>query len=57
MNVNILKEKVQVKLTGKNDTINLEEFEAKDVKIIKNNNNNTKEEDIEAIEELKNLED
>ena len=57
MNVNILKEKVQVKLTGQNDTINLEEFEAKDVKIIKNNNNNTKEEDIEAIEELKNLED
>lgn len=56
MNVNILKEKVQVKLTGQNDTVNLEEFEAKDVKIIKNNNN-TKEEDIEAIEELKNLED
>jgi len=55
MNVNILKEKVQVKLTGQNDTVNLEEFEAKDVKIIKNNN--TKEEDIEAIEELKNLED
>ena len=51
-----LKEKVQVKLTGQNDTVNLEEFEAKDVKIIKNNNN-TKEEDIEAIEELKNLED
>jgi len=56
MNVNILKEKVQVKLTSQNDTVNLEEFEAKDVKIIKNNNN-TKEEDIEAIEELKNLED
>ena len=54
---NILKEKVQVKLTGQNDTVNLEQFDAKDVKLVKAIESNTNEVTKEEIEELKNLED
>ena len=57
VSVSILKEKIQVKLTDQNDTVGVEEFLAKDIKIIKNNDSRTKEENIEDIEELKNLED
>ena len=56
VSASVLKEKVQVKLTSQNDTVNIEEFLVKDIKVIKNNNS-TKEENIEDIEELKNLED
>lgn len=54
---NILKEKIQVKLTGQNDAVNLEEFDAKDVKLVKANENVNNEVSKEEIEELKNLED
>jgi cell fate regulator YaaT (PSP1 superfamily) len=57
VSANILKEKIQVKLTGQNDTVNLEEFEAKDVKIVKASNNSSNEVSKEEFEELKNLED
>lgn len=52
----ILKEKVKVKLMEQDNTIDLEEFDAKDVKIIKNSNI-VNEVNDEEIEELKNLED
>jgi cell fate regulator YaaT (PSP1 superfamily) len=54
MNANILKELVKVRLKGKDDSVDLEEFKADEVKIIKaviENNTN------ENIEELKKLED
>ena len=57
VSASVLKEKIQVKLTDQNDTVDVEEFLAKDVKIIKNNESRTKEENIEDMEELKNLED
>lgn len=57
VSANILKEKIQVKLTGQNDTVNLEEFEAKDVKLVKAIENVANEVTKEEFEELKNLED
>ena len=57
VSASVLKEEIQVKLTDQNDTVGVEAFLAKDVKIIKNNENRTKEENIEDMEELKNLED
>lgn len=54
---NILKEKLQVKLTGQNDAVDLEEFDAKDVKLVKANESANNDVSKEEIEELKNLED
>lgn len=57
VSASILKEKIQVKLTGQNDTVNLEEFDAKEVKLVKAMENSTNEVSKEEFEELKNLED
>ena len=51
---NILKEEVKVKLTGKDDNVDLENFKASDVKIIKGVSEKNAEENID---ELKQLED
>jgi len=51
---NILKEEVKVKLTGKDDNVDLENFKAVDVKIIKGVSEKNAEENID---ELKQLED
>ena len=51
---NILKEEVKVKLTGKDDNVDLETFKAVDVKVIKGVSEKNAEENID---ELKQLED